>query len=365
MNKSLIRGLFLTGLAGVAGSLSGCGEQAQSKEMAAKQEVPAISVETAAVTSGALAPTYAATTHLEAEREAKIVTEVPGEVVQVLVEEGDRVAAGQVLARVDSARVAMQLRQAQSVANRMEHDVARGEQLVERHMISRTAYDQAKYDRDTQTAAVGLARLSVSKTEIRAPYAGVITRRHVKQGMWLNMQAVAFEIADFDDLRARIDVPERVSGLIKPGQGVAFTVDALPGQPFNASVDRVSPVVDRTSGTVGAIVSVDNREGTLRPGLFVRLEVNYQNIANATLLPKTAVMSDAGSNRVFVVEDGIAHRRDVQLGVESGSLVQAIAGVEPGASVVVLGQSGLKDGDRVQVVNPAAAVEKAEATAAL
>ena len=375
MRKLLIRGGFALGLAALVPLMAGCGADAGAKTTAkaeAKPEVkaesaPAVPVEVAAVASGPLAPSYVATTNLEADREARVMAEVQGQVVDVLVEEGDHVVAGQVLARIDGEKQAIELRQVESVLKRLDHDAKRNERLAERRMISREALEQTQYEQDVQRAAMGLAAVSLRKTEIRAPYAGVVTRRWVKQGQWLKLQDPVFDLADFDSLRARVNVPERASGLIKAGQPVAFTADALPGSDFAATVERVSPVVDRASGTVGAIVRVDNRDGALRPGLFVRLSIEYQRIDSATLMPKIAVIANEKDAHVFVVDGGKARRRTVTLGVESGESVQVLAGVEPGSRVVTLGQQSLKDGDDVQVVSgeQEAAAAGASATASL
>jgi membrane fusion protein (multidrug efflux system) len=361
------RAALAAALALALGGLSGCGADAQSRELARKAEeaeAARVPVEVASVVTGHLAPTYAATANLEAERDAKLVVEIAGEVVEILVEEGDRVAAGQVLARIDARWQSLELRQQQSLADRLAHDVSRNDRLLDKSMISREAYDQARYARDTQDAAVGLARLAVDKTAIRAPYAGVVTRRHIKQGQWLKLQDPAFEIADFSELKARIDVPERVAHLLAAGQPVVLDADALPGHALAGTVERVSPVVDRTTGTVGAVIAVDNPEGVLRPGLFVRLEINYEQIADATLMPKSAVVGNGSTTHVWVVEDTQVQQREVRLGVENGTLVQVVDGVAAGATVVTVGQSGLKDGDKVVVVT-ASAVDPASATAAL
>jgi membrane fusion protein, multidrug efflux system len=367
MSSRFARAALVAALSLAIAGLSGCGAEAAPRESAqAKPTADAIEakpVEVASVTQGDLEPAYASSANIEADHEAKIVAEMPGEVTAVLVEEGMRVAAGQVLARVDAAHSTLQLRQQQSIANRMANDARRNDVLIERSIISRDAYDRARYDRDTQQAAVNLARLSVSKSEIRAPYAGVITRRHVKQGAWLETGAPVFEIADFDTLKARFDVPERVSALIKPGQTVKFTADALPGEQFTATVERVSPIVDRVSGTVAATLEMDNAHGKLRPGLFIRLNVTYDRIAAATLMPKNAVVTDAGPAHVFLVDAGQARRREVSLGLEYGALVQVLTGVSPGSQVITVGQKGLKDGDPVEVLSLEAA--KVEATAAL
>src|SRR5688572_5024354 len=306
MRKLLIPLGLVTALA--AAGLSGCGRDAASKPVAEKPKAPPAAVEVAQVVTGPVEPTYAATATLEAEREAVVRTEMPGEVLQILVEEGDRVAAGQVLARLDDARTRLELKQVATVADRLAHEAARSEKLLERQMISREAYDRARYERDTQNAAVAIARHSLDQGVIRAPYAGVVTRRHVKEGQWLALQQPAFEIADFSDLKARIDVPERDAMALQGGQPVRLVADALAGKTFAAVVERSSPVVDRASGTVGVTLAVENpmlddRSLELRPGLFVRVAISYDRISDATLVPKAAIIADAKRERVFVIEN--------------------------------------------------------------
>ena len=367
--KSLIAKALLVALAVSPVALTGCGKDAASKPVAAdkvqadeakdkagkakddKKEVPAIPVEVAKAETGLLEPVYAATATLEAEREATIRAEMPGEILAVLVEEGDFVKKGQVLARVDAERAALQVQQAKAVADRMAHEAARSQKLLDRQMISREQHDRMAYTRDSQQAAVDIAALSVEKSVIRAPYDGVITRRHVKQGQWLAVQAAAFDIADFSELKARLDVPERQSELLKPGQPVVLKADAFAGRTFAGQVERLSPVVDRASGTVGVTVAVDNPKSELRPGLFVRVGVAYERIADATMVPKSAIVSDAKESHVFVVDSGIVRHRPVVLGHENGNRVQVVQGIVPGATVVTVGQSALKDGDKVQVIN--------------
>ena len=333
-----------------AAGLAGCG--GESKPLADKPETPASPVEVASVTTGVLEPTYAATTSLEAVREAVVRAEMPGEILDILVEEGDRVAAGQVLARLDDARVRLELKQVATVADRLAHEAARSEKLLERQMISREAYDRARYERDTQDAAVAIARHSLSQGVVRAPYAGVVTRRHVKEGQWLALQQPAFEIADFTELQARLAVPEKQAMALEPGQPVRFRADAFAGREFTGEVERTSPVVDRASGTVGVTLALDNADLALRPGMFVRVEVSFDAIEAATLVPKAAVIADAQHNRVFVVvEDDVVDERSVVLGYEIGSLVQVLSGLEAGARVVTTGQSALEDGDKVAIVN--------------
>lgn len=337
-------------------ALSACSKGQASDATAAKPQPAGQPVETARVERGELTARYAATASLQAEREAHLVSEVPGTVLQLLVEEGATVRKGQVLARIDADRSRLQLREAEADLQRRRNDVDRGEKLLARKLIAATSHDQATSDYAVRRAEVDLARLTVGKSEIRAPFDGVITRRWIKQGQLLAARAPVFDMADFSDLRAELKVPERDAVSLVAGLPVAFTVDALAAREFKAKVERIAPTVDRTSGTVNVIVRVDNRDGDLRPGLFARMSVDFLHVSDAVLVPKTAVLGNRSAAVAYVIEDGKARRTSLRLGQESSTQVQVLEGLQAGAEVVVTGHAALSDGANVEVLTPSAAV---------
>lgn len=352
MTRSMFS-LTLTTIA-LAFAVSAC-SSGQATDDKAQAEPSAQPVETAAVERGELTAHYAATAALQAEREATLVSEVPGTVLELLVEEGDTVRKGQVLARVDAERSRLQLREAEADLQRRKNDVERGEKLLARQLIAANMHDQSTSDYAVRRAEVALARVSVGKSEIRAPFDGVITRRWVKRGQLLAANGSVYDIADFSDLRADLRVPERDAVALASGQPVTFTVDALGTRAFTAAVERVAPVVDRASGTVMVTVRIDNRDRSLRPGLFARMDVAFLHIADAVLVPKSAVLGSRDAAFAFVVEGRNARRVPLRLGQESGSRVQVLDGVEDGAVVVVTGHAALSDGALVEVLTGAAA----------
>lgn len=346
-------------------ALAGCtGSPASSEAVAKKAESSdAQPVETARVVQGELTARYAATATLQAEHEAKLISEVPGTVLKLLVEEGDRVSKGQLLARIDAAHSRLQLREAEADLQRRKNDVDRGEKLLERKLIAATTQDQAESDFAVRRAEVKLARVRVDKSEIRAPFEGVITRRWVKQGQLMAANDAVFDIANFDQLRAELRVPERDAVAISAGQPVDFTVDALGNRHFEAKVKRVAPVVDRESGTVKVTVNVDNRDRSLRPGLFTRMDISFLHLANAVLMPKAAVLGSRGSEVAYVIENGKAHRQPIRTGYDSGSRIQVLEGLVAGAEVVVTGHAALSEGSLVDVLKNEADAQIAQTRA--
>ncbi len=337
----------------LAVALAACSSTSAPQATAANQveTKDAQPVETALVVQGELTARYAATATLQAEHEAKLISEVPGTVLELLVEEGDKVHKGQLLARVDATHSRLQLREAEADLQRRKNDVTRGEKLLARQLIAANVQDQAESDFAVRRAEVNLARVKVEKSEIRAPFDGIITRRWIKQGQLLAANGAVFNIANFSDLRAELLVPERDAVAIAAGQTVDFTVDALGNRHFEAKVERVAPVVDRNSGTVKVTVRVDNHDLSLRPGLFTRMDIAYLHLANAVLIPKAAVLGSRGAETAYVIEDGKAHRQPIRTGHDSGGRVQVIEGLAAGAEVVVTGQASLNDGALVEVLH--------------
>jgi len=149
-------------------------------------------------------------------------------------------------------------------------------------------------------------------------------------------------------------VPEREIATLKAGQAVQLTVDALPGKTFDGRIDRVSPVVDAGSGTFRVICAFDGG-GLLQPGMFARIRINYDQRADALVIPRTALLEDGGAPAVFTVKGGKAVRSELKLGYVDGEWVEVRGGLRAGDPVVVAGKSALREGSAVQVIGGKAA----------
>ncbi len=328
--------------------LNGCG---QSDAAVADTEIDAKKgVQVQSVENGELVRALTGTATLEARRSATVVSETGGEVLSLLVEEGDHVQKGQVLARLDAERARLSLAQQAATERRLAHESDRHALLKARNMVSAEAVERTRFDHAAQAAQMDLARLDVTRAEIRAPFSGVITRRHIKPGQMLTTRTPAFDIADFSELEARLAIPEAALAQVAAGQPAELSADAFPGRNFGARVDRIAAVVDGKSGTAPVTLDVAETGTPLRPGQLVRVTITLDRIADALLLPRAAVLSDKETTSVFVIENGIAYRRMVQLGASEGDRVQVLAGLVVGSEVVVIGQNQLSDKDAVEVI---------------
>jgi membrane fusion protein (multidrug efflux system) len=311
-----------------------------------------VPVEVASAERSAVVAAFQGTSNLVAEAEADVVTKTSGVVLEIMVEEGDKVVAGQVLARLDSDRQRLNMKQSEANLRKLENDFKRQQEMIERKLISQDVYDRSRYDLDTQRAAHDIAKLEMSYTEIRAPIGGVVSKRNVKVGNLIQLNQPLFKIDDFDPLEAMIDVPEREMRLIKADQPVQMLVDALPDTVFTGSVARVSPVVDATTGTFRVVAQFKDDSGRLRSGMFGRVRVVYDQRDDVLVVPRAALVGDDKDASVFVVEKDVANRRKVTLGYADGGKVEITDGLSDGDKVVTLGQAALRDGAKVQVINP-------------
>lgn len=315
-----------------------------------KAEVLRVPVEVARATRSAITAAFQGTANLTAEAEAEVVSKTSGVVLEIFVEEGDRVKAGQVLARLESDRQRLSLKQSEANLRKLESDFKRQREMFERKLIPQDAFERARYDLDTQRAAYEIAKLELSYTEIRAPIDGVVSRRSVKLGNLVQPNQSLFKIDDFDPLEAVIHVPEREMRRIAAGQPVQMLVDALPDAVFSGSVDRVSPVVDASTGTFRVVAQFRDESGRLRSGMFGRVRIIYDQRVDALVVPRAALLGDVDDASLYVIEDDTAKRRKVRLGYTDGSQVEVIEGLSEGEQVVTLGQAALRDGAKVQVI---------------
>ena len=212
----------------------GAGDQG-GKEGAESAQDTAVPVETALSRRDEIVASHTGTASLEPEGQAQVVAKASGVVQSVLVEEGDKVSAGQTLATLDPERPRLALRQSEASLKRLENDARRAQEMFNRKLLSAEASDRAKFDMQTQQAAYDMARLELSYTQVTAPIAGTVSMRMIKPGNFMTINQAAFMIDDFDPLLAVLNVPERELRLLKPAMQVAMQVDALPGRTFGGA----------------------------------------------------------------------------------------------------------------------------------
>jgi membrane fusion protein (multidrug efflux system) len=161
----------------------------------------------------------------------------------------------------------------------------------------------------------------------------------------------AFKITDTRQLVAYLSIPQTELAKISAGDTAEVRVDAMPEIEFSATIARISPTIDPRNGTFKATVYIENQDGELAPGMFGRFNIAYEKHADALLIPAAALLEEDNDIVVYVVTDGSASRREIEIGIQSDGFVEVLSGLEKADQIVVTGQNGLRDGAKVLASN--------------
>jgi RND family efflux transporter MFP subunit len=332
----------------------------------AATEPPPPPVHAAVIEPESVTPTSIATAEILANRQSNMRSETAGRVVEVGVEAGERVEDGEVLLRLDvgrpvSATQAANAAVAQSQARlaQAERELERTKKLVrtgglpeQRLDDARDAVRLASAARDAARAEARLARRGLTDAVIRAPFAGTVVERTVELGEYLAPGTPLLSLADTSRLKARVLLDPREAMDVRVGAPASISVYARPGEVFTGKVVRVGEVIDPRTRRLPVEIELDEHGGRLRPGLVARFEVITGDPKTEIRVPLDGVFERFGSQHVYVIEDGIAHRRAIQLGSVRAGFAEVTDGLEPGDTVVTKGVTRVVDGSKVQVVPP-------------
>ncbi|NNC76778.1 MAG: efflux RND transporter periplasmic adaptor subunit [Woeseiaceae bacterium] len=330
---------------------SGCQSGAESDASSDDEETTPVPVETARPTRGDVHAVYTGTAPVEAFAEAEVVAKVAGEVRTIRAEEGDIVKKGQILATLDGDRLRLELNESEARLRKLQRDYERNVDLSSKGLISAGDFEKIKFDMEALQAAHNLASLELDYTQIRAPIDGTVSERYIKIGNTLAMNDPVFRVTGLDPLVAYLHVPEREFSRIKVGQPAALQIDALAGPPIIAGVSRVSPVIDPVSGTFKVTIEISDVGRQIKPGMFARIGIVYDSHLDALQVPRSALLEQLGQSSVFVVEDGVAIRKNVETGYADRGRIEIVTGLDEQDDVIVIGQLGLKANSKVNVVN--------------
>lgn len=331
--------------------LISCGGNGDDDEE--KEEITLTPVEVSQVKTDEISAYLSGTATIEAEEEAEVVAKTSEIVREILVEEGMEVKKGQILARLENRMLAIEVQQATADLNKMENDFKRSEDLFNKNLISKEEFQAVGFQFDAEKALYEKARLNLQYTSITAPISGVVAQRYIKTGNMVKQNDPVFKLVDFEPLIAVLYVPENDIHKVAAGQVAQLSVDATNGTVFEGTVWRISPIVNPESGTVKVTIAVKDASAALKPGMFARVKVVYDTHRETLLIPKHAVISEDGSQLVFTVQDSIAVKTVVQTGYSDENYYEVLDGLRAEDRVVIVGQNGLKDSSRVEIIDEA------------
>jgi len=368
MNKSVLAGIVIVGILAAAGGGYWFGQQrgapapgilsggapgnavpAQGKGAGGQGGGGAPSVEAVQVTTAQMSKAITAVGSLRSDESITVRPEVAGRVAFIGFQEGQRVPKGATLLRLDPAINQAEVQQAQANLTLAKAKYERALELQGKGFISGQAKDEAENNLKVGEAALALANARLAKTEIKAPFSGVIGLRSISVGDYVKEGADMVNLESIDALKVDFRVPEIYLKQVSVGQTLQVTLDALPGKIYEGKVFAINPLVDAAGRAIVIRAQVKNTDTALRPGMFARVRLFTKTVEDALVLPEQALVPQGEDQYVFRVVDGKANRVKVVTGQRRDGMVEIVAGVAAGDTVVSAGQLKLRDGSPVAI----------------
>jgi membrane fusion protein (multidrug efflux system) len=323
---------------------------AAAKGGPAQGAAQATSVEAVKVVTAPMPQTIVAVGSLRSDESVTLRPESAGRISAITFQEGQRVAKGAPLVKLDPAIPDAEYAQAKANLTLAKAKFDRAVDLANRNYISGQAKDEAENSYKVAQATMQLAEAKLAKTDIRAPFSGIIGLRSVSIGDYVKEGADLVNLESIDPLKVDFRVPETYLRQVQPGQSLTITLDAMPGSQFDGKVVAVNPLVDAAGRSIVIRAQVRNQDIVLRPGMFARVRLITKQQADAMVVPEQALVPQGTEQYVFKILDNKVVRVKVETGQRRDGKVEVIAGLVPGDLIVTAGQLKLRDGTLVSVV---------------
>lgn len=285
------------------------------------------------------------TGNTEAYRINYIAPTIPGRIENILVEVGSRVRKGQLLVQMERTNLV----QAQLQLTNAERELGRITELFKSGSATQQQLDQLTSQVDILRETV---RNLIENVDLHSPIDGIVTARAFDSKNIYGGSQPILTVMQITPVKVLVNISEIYFPLLQMGMEVRIKLDVYPDRDFTGRINIVYPTIDQLSRTFSAEVTITNTDMAIRPGMFARVELNFGTLNNV-VVPDLAIIKQSGTNTryVYIVENGMAIRHEVQLGRLIGDHYEIISGIEPGMQVVVAGQSRLLDKMPVKIEN--------------
>jgi len=301
---------------------------------------------------------------VEPERKVEIFARLSAYVKQIVKEEGAYVRENEVLALLDDTEIKIgfeqakiQLEQAKLSLEEAEQNFNRNQELIKRELISEqefqtqeAVYKQRNLDYQNRQESYKDLELQLNYTKIRALSEGFITERLIEVGDRVNANEQVYTIEDFKPLLIRVYVPTSDAIKLETGMSAQVMTEVLQGAAFDGKVKLINPRIDNQTGTVKTTIEVFDESLRLKPGMFVEVRIAIGAKENVITIPRKAILYKQNKTYVFVMNRNLVSQREIELGLTEEDYVEVTSGLDEGEVIVIVGVEGLKDGQRVDVV---------------
>jgi len=301
---------------------------------------------------------------VEPERKVEIFSRLSAYVKRIIKEEGAYVNEGDILALLDDTEIRIgyeqakiQLEQARLSLEEARQNYQRNKELIEKDLISEqefqtqeAAYKQRQLDYANRSEDFKNLQFQLNWTKIRALSEGYVTERLIEVGDRVNANEQVYTIEDFKPLLIRVYVPASDATQLKTKMPAEVRTEVLKGRIFKGDIKLINPRIDVQSGTVKVTVEVFDESLKLKPGMFVEVRIITGVKENLLVIPRKAVLYKQSRTYVFILKDNRVMQREITLGLVEEDQVEVISGLKEGDVIVVVGVEGIKDAQRVNVV---------------
>lgn len=304
--------------------------------------------------------TVTSTGTLIADESVELQAEINGKVVAIHFKEGSRVRRGDLLVKLNDADLRATYERAKYRKELAVLRERRISQLLKQGVARQEEYDTALNELNVQDAEIELTQAQIAKTEIRAPFDGVVGLRFVSEGAFVNATTQIATLQRIDELKLDFAIAEKYAGRVTTGSAISFTIAGRDGK-YRGDIYASEPRIDTETRTFLIRARCPNPQRQLLPGAFANVEIILHELQDAVLVPSVAVIAGLDEKTVFVVRDGKASRRSIEIGTRTATTVQVISGLSAGDLVITSGLQQMREG--LPVTFDAVAVDAQQAAA--
>jgi membrane fusion protein (multidrug efflux system) len=286
---------------------------------------------------------------LLANEEVELHPEVAGKIVELNLNEGTAVSKGTLLVKLFDADLQAQLRKLVLQKDAADKTEQRLKQLLTINGIGQQEYDNATTQLNNIKADIDLTQAQISKTEIRAPFSGVVGLKNVSNGAYVSPTTSIATLQQIDPLKVDFTVPEKYFSSLTKGDVIKFSIDGS-SEIFSGKVFAIEPKIDEATRSIKVRAMVQNSKTKLFPGAFAKIDLGLKTVEGALMVPTQCIIPDARNKKVIVVKGGKAKFVVVETGVRKESNIQIVSGIEPGDTIVATALMYVKPDMGINVV---------------
>ena len=284
-----------------------------------------------------------------ANEEVELKSEVDGKITRILFKEGSYVNAGDLLVKINDADLQAQLQSAKSRLELQKDTEYRQKQLLEKEAISQEDYDLSANQLQVNLAEVELIKAQIAKTEIRAPFSGIIGLKNVSEGSFVNSATVIASLQNINPIKIDFSIPERYSSMVNVGDVINFTISGN-SKKYVGKVYAIEPKIDPVTRTLQLRALCSNTGREILPGSFANVELVLKKIENAILIPSEALIPNIKGQSLFIYHNGQAILHQVETGIRTDQNVQITSGISEGDTIITSGMLQLKPNAPVKIL---------------